>query len=507
MAEVFRGRVVGAHGITKEFALKRILPQLEQEDEFIAMMVDEARILVTLDHPNIVSVHEFCRVDGHYLLVMELVRGRALSRVAARAALLPDLALGIADVLFIGSQAAAGLGYAHAHTDADGHPLGIVHRDVSPQNILVSWHGDVKVVDFGVAKAAGKINTTRGGVIKGKFAYMSPQQAQGERLDGRSDIFSLGIVLWELLTRQRLFRGDSEREVLRQVITKPIPALGEMNPQIPDRVAEIVHRAVARQPEDRYPDAESLETDLVSVLHEIHRGYTRRNLAERMAALFMADIAEEKARFLESSSKSIEIMIEGRVAPPPPPVWSEPSAAGGAAGPLPPSESQTVSEGRARLPESVISAAGRPTGAAGPESAPAPFASKPAGLDGAPAASALLQARWRWLALAAALACVCLGLGVGVVALRRTPPAPPPAATPVTGLPGSPAAPPPAAVTSRDGGRLALPARDAAPEAVAPTGPAAIAGPARPGLPDAPRKKKRPRPAAKGDPEMLRQLR
>ncbi|MBI5477493.1 MAG: protein kinase [Deltaproteobacteria bacterium] len=308
MAEVYRARVTGAHGFAKEFALKRILPHLCDEEEFISMLVDEARIMVTLDHPNIVSVHEFAKAEGTYLLAMELVRGRSLFDVEKRSRAIPSSELSIPDLLFVAAQTAAALAYAHSRRDSLGNPLSIVHRDVSPQNILISGAGDVKVVDFGVAKAAGKLTATRMGVIKGKFAYMSPEQARGDGLDARSDIFALGVVLWEALARQRLFRGDSETATLRNVMGKAIPSLAQVDPRIPARVAAIVRKTLERRVEDRYQDAETLESDLVGILHRLQPGYTRRHLAERMGELFAPEIADEASRPLpvEHTIKSLD---------------------------------------------------------------------------------------------------------------------------------------------------------------------------------------------------------
>jgi eukaryotic-like serine/threonine-protein kinase len=384
MAEVYRARVTGAHGFAKEFALKRILPHLCDEEEFISMLVDEARIMVTLDHPNIVSVHEFARAEGTYLLAMELIRGRSLFDVEKRSRAIPNAELSISDLLFVAAQTAAALAYAHTRRDSSGAPLAIVHRDISPQNILISWAGDVKVVDFGVAKAAGKLTATRMGVIKGKFAYMSPEQSRGEAIDARSDIFALGVVLWEALAKQRLFRGDSETATLRNVMTKVVPSLAQVDPRIPAKVAAIVRRMLERRIDDRYQNAETVESDLVGILHRLHPGYTRRHLAERMGELFAPEIADEQSRPLavektttldegkesgvsaeEQARKEAQARAVAEVGPAPKgaPEPSDAKTKAGAGQALPSDEQKTVSQ-RSGLGLPEISGPGQPAGPA-----------------------------------------------------------------------------------------------------------------------------------------------
>ncbi|MBI5480255.1 MAG: serine/threonine protein kinase [Deltaproteobacteria bacterium] len=271
MAEVFRARARGAHGVRKDVAVKRQLPTAGFQEEYAKMVLDEARISTTLEHPNIVSVHEFCKVDGRYLLVMELVNGRSLAQVNQRIWSHGLAGLDLADVLFVGSEAAGALAYAHAKCDSTGQPLKVVHRDMSPQNILLSWDGVVKVADFGVAMATHRLHHTGLGFIKGKLAYMSPEQARGqEALGGQSDLFSLGIVLWETLARRRLFHDEKDDlKTVGNVHDMRVPPLSEIDPRIPRSVEAILARALARPLTERYQDAQALQEAFLARLSHV----------------------------------------------------------------------------------------------------------------------------------------------------------------------------------------------------------------------------------------------
>src|SRR2546423_212550 len=219
MAEVFRAVYQGAAGIEKTVALKRILPGLDAAAEFVQMFIDEARIAVSLTHVNVAQVFDFGEVGGTYYLAMELVDGVDLGRLmeAARRRNRERPGVPPAMAAFIVAEAARGLAYAHDRRGPSGALLGIVHRDVSPQNVLLSYSGEVKIADFGIAKAVGKLHKTQSGAVMGKLRYMSPEQVTGEPLDGRSDVFALGVVLWELLTGAQLFHGDNPGQVTEQV--------------------------------------------------------------------------------------------------------------------------------------------------------------------------------------------------------------------------------------------------------------------------------------------------
>jgi len=272
--------------------VKRILPHLSSQEQFVRMFLDEARIGALLDHPNIVRIIEVGQDAAGYFLVMEPVQGKPLSAVLRRAVgAKKPLAHGQA--AFIVGQAANGLGYAHALTDAAGVPLNIVHRDISPQNILVSFDGAVKVIDFGVASALGRITETIPGGLKGKIEYMSPEQASGDSADRRSDIFALGVVLWEALCGRRLFRRRTELETMRAIFDEPIPRLPKAA-SVSQRLENIVMHALEREPANRFQDAR--EMALLLQQHAFRSdGFDLIQLAAQMKSLFAADHAGWKA--------------------------------------------------------------------------------------------------------------------------------------------------------------------------------------------------------------------
>ncbi len=231
MAEVFRA----VHTPTGTLvALKRILPPVAEDEEFIKMFEDEARIASHLEHPYIARCLDFGQVDGEWFIAFEYVSGRDLRALFDRCAKTiehPPLWF----TLYVFARIGEGLAYAHARKNADGEPVSIVHRDVSPQNIVVSFEGDVKLIDFGIAKAAGKLSRTQVGSIKGKFGYMSPEQLAGREIDQRADLFSLGVCMWELLTLQRLFSADNELLVIEKVKTLRVEPPSTLQPEMPAR--------------------------------------------------------------------------------------------------------------------------------------------------------------------------------------------------------------------------------------------------------------------------------
>jgi tetratricopeptide (TPR) repeat protein len=265
MAEVFLAKSTGAEGIEKVLVVKRVLPTFARSSKFIAMFTAEAQVAVRLNHPNIVQVYGFEQVKNQFLLAMEFVDGLDLGRLrsAARRAgrrLPPGLAA------FVVMDAAKGLDYAHKRRDDDGEPLEIVHRDVSPQNVLISYEGTVKVADFGIAKA--RLVTEETGVIKGKFAYMSPEQARGERVDRRSDVYSLGILLAELLMDRAMYPGRQGLDVLEEVRVGRRTLPREVDPTVPEELEAIVAKATSLEAGDRYDTARIFASRLAQYLHE-----------------------------------------------------------------------------------------------------------------------------------------------------------------------------------------------------------------------------------------------
>ena len=295
MAEVFRAKPLNSPDPQKFLALKRILPHLAEDDEFIKMFVDEARLTVQLDHPNIVRTYELGQFKSSSYILMEFISGKDV--LALQKALRQNRRImNVAQACFIGRELARGLDYVHTKRDADGNPLNIIHRDVSPQNILITYTGRVKVIDFGIAKAAVQSTKTQVGVLKGKFGYMSPQQVRGEEVDHRSDIYSIGIVLWEVLTNRRLFRGDNEYETLQLVREPDVEPPSAFNSHVPSAVDEMVMRALEIDPDERYQHAARLAGDLDSFLQEASVTYGAEQLASWMARTFPDELQEEREK-------------------------------------------------------------------------------------------------------------------------------------------------------------------------------------------------------------------
>jgi hypothetical protein len=285
MAEVFRAVLRGAAGFEKVVALKRILPAFGEEPGFVTLFQDEARIASTLTHANIAQVFELGEVDGTFYLALELVDGLDLGKLVKRLAAARQ-PMPLACAVFIVAEAARGLAHAHETRGPDGQLVGIVHRDVSPPNLLLSRAGDVKVADFGIAKAAGKVHKTETGVVMGKLRYMSPEQVAGDvELDARSDIFSLGVILYELCAGGPLFPDAPPVRAAELVRTADILPPSTRNPEVPAALDAIVLRALARRREDRYPRAADLARDLSVFLAGYAPGFTREDLGVMVTRL------------------------------------------------------------------------------------------------------------------------------------------------------------------------------------------------------------------------------
>jgi serine/threonine-protein kinase len=285
MGEVYLGAVRGAAGFEKQVAIKRILPHLAGDEEFVRRFIDEARIVVTLNHGNIVPVLDMGEEDGEYFIAMEYLPGKdlreVLRRATARALRIPP---GLA--LFITAELCRGLAYAHRKVDDQGRDLGIVHRDVSPSNVILGWEGLVKLTDFGVAQALGRLSESLSGTLRGKVAYMSPEQALGDPLDGRSDIYSAGIVLWECLTGARLFEGDSDPAVIRRVQDGLAPPPSSRVPGLAASLDAVTLKALARNPKDRYADMGEFEQTVQRLLHAEFQGADAPALSKLLRDLF-----------------------------------------------------------------------------------------------------------------------------------------------------------------------------------------------------------------------------
>ena len=293
MAEIFRARYEPAPGVTKQVVIKRILPHYAENKGFIAMFTNEAKIVMGLSHGNIAQVFDFGAIDGDYFLAMELVDGHPLSKVVKRARTLGIPVLPPEYAAFICAEMLKGLHYAHARLDEQGRPLKIVHRDVSPQNVLISYEGQVKLVDFGIAKARNATGEeTAANAVKGKYAYFAPEQARAKELDSRTDVFAAGIVLYELLTGQLPFQGrlmDVMARIVRGQFQKP----REINPRIPPDLERVVLKAMALEKNDRYQSAEAFQQDLNRFLANNHPEFTGTMLTYFLQLLFEEELVKE----------------------------------------------------------------------------------------------------------------------------------------------------------------------------------------------------------------------
>ena len=391
MADVWRAEVTGAAGVTKEVALKLVRGEHAARSDFVRMFVEEARLASRLGHANVVQVFEFDAVDGRYYIAMELVRGRHLGRVADRAREL-GTRFGVPRIAQVGIEVARGLAHAHRLSEA-GRPLGVVHRDVSPHNVLVSFEGEVKLTDFGIARAMDRAGLSSPGTIKGKAAYMAPEQARGDAaVDARADVFSLGVILWELCTGRRLFARESDAATLEAVKAgEAISPPSAWNEEVPPALDRAVLAALAHEPGRRTASAQDLGAALSAILLEVARAPEDHDLRAFMHRLFEAEIAAQDA-----------------VAPEPTRVRpaahaGEPEAAWGGGEPEPPTRTVAASRPRPRRRAALLAGAAglalaggaaiavalaRPGTGAGSRAATSPAPSAPAA-PAAPAAGPL----------------------------------------------------------------------------------------------------------------------
>ncbi|MCH2532932.1 MAG: protein kinase [Bdellovibrionales bacterium] len=309
MAEVFLARSTGASGIGKFVAIKRILPQFTDNKEFIRMFKDEAKIAMNLSHGNIVSIYEFGVENQQFFLVMEYVEGRNLRQILNKMKK-KSSKFSVEQIVYIINQISAGLDHAHRCLDGStGKPLNITHRDMSPQNVMLTFEGEIKVVDFGIAKAESQIESTRAGTLKGKFGYMSPEQAEGHEVDLRTDIFSLGIILWELLTNERLFVSNNEINTLRKIRECNIPSLKKYNPNIHPELERITMKALSRDKNLRYQTSAALNRDLTRFLNRQFPDFSPQDFAISIKTLFADEILKIRKRMV-SYAKKTEITEE-----------------------------------------------------------------------------------------------------------------------------------------------------------------------------------------------------
>jgi len=395
MAEIFLARQLGPVGFTKLVVLKRILPQLASQERFVRMFLDEARLAARFNHPNVVQIYDLGREGDDYYIAMEYIHGEDLKAIVRRCSEIGQR-LPIEHIVKVFSGVLDGLYYAHTQQDLEGRPQGVVHRDVSPHNVLLSYQGGVKLVDFGIAKARSEISTTVPGKVKGKHAYMSPEQVRGQDLDGRSDVFSVGIVMYELLTWTRLFKRVKPLETLQAVTGDPITPIRQVNPGVPAELERIVLRALSRDREARYATARDMQLELEDFL--LAAGL-RSNPA--LLSMFMQELFDEKVRarskaLTMANAQNLESLVLGAKQGTPDLVGfldqffapsTRPDVEPGSAPEFTPSSEEAAAqstEARPATPPPVVGGAVPPRRVAPPTTAPSLPASLPPGVAPAP---------------------------------------------------------------------------------------------------------------------------
>lgn len=325
MAEVYKARMKGLEGFQKIVAIKRILPHLTDNDEFVTMFIDEAKLAAQLQHPNIIHIYDLGKIERSYYIAMEYIDGldlrSILNKLQAKGERFP-----LPLALYVGARLADALDYAHRKRDFKGQAMALVHRDVSPQNVLISYEGEIKLCDFGIAKAASKASHTRAGALKGKLQYMSPEQAWGKDLDHRSDIFSLGLVLYEMIVGRKAFSGDSELSILEQVRSPRLVPPREVDPTIPPEVEQILLKALKEKREERYQSAADMAKDLEAAM----RAFEPTPSAAQLAA-FLCDLqGRERPALATEAAATVKLPVTPPPARPPepqPPAAPEPKPA------------------------------------------------------------------------------------------------------------------------------------------------------------------------------------
>ena len=314
MAELYRSKVTREHGFEKLVAIKKILPHLTDQGNLVKAFIDEAKLAALLQHENIVQIYDFGSIDGEYFIAMEYLFGKDLRRLThkARKTAVP---LALENTLYIISCICAGLDYSHNLKDLQGKPLNIIHRDINPQNIFLTYEGQVKIIDFGIAKAASHNSTTHEGLIKGKLAYMSPEQATGKTIDHRSDIFSTGIIFYELLAGRRMFEGET-MEVYSQVREARYEPLDKLMPDLPTKLHKIVERALAKEPDERYQTCGEMLADLEECIFEMSVRLNGRSFANFVKEFFKEELALEETALWEKTQAYGEVKSDTGSLPP-----------------------------------------------------------------------------------------------------------------------------------------------------------------------------------------------
>jgi len=295
MAEVFKAKITGEMGFEKHLVLKKVLPHLADEEKWIMHFTDEAKLAALLQHENIIHIYDFGKTDDRWFMAMEYLPGKDLKEVIING-LEKGMHLSLANILLVISKICAGLDYAHQLKGRSGKPLKIIHRDISPQNIFLTFDGKVKIIDFGIARAAERSVQTQTGIIKGKLAYMSPEQGAGKAMDSRSDIFAVGILLYELLTRKRMYKGEVS-EILLKVIQADYESVDTLLEGYPSELFEILGKALAKKPDDRYHTAGEMQADIENFMYTFDFRSSSKDLADYMQIIFKDDYDKESENF------------------------------------------------------------------------------------------------------------------------------------------------------------------------------------------------------------------
>ncbi len=309
MAEVFKGESLSVQGFKKQVAIKRVLPHLAQNKNFISMFLDEARLGARLTHANIVTVFDIGAADNTFFIVMEFVDGCNLKTIIETYRQ-SGKRLGVKEALYIAMNALNGLSFAHELTDDDGKELHIVHRDVSPPNILLSKRGEVKVTDFGLAKATTQLEKTDPGVVKGKFSYLSPEAAFGQPVDARTDVFALGIVIWEMLAGRRLFLGESDFQTVKLVQQANIPSLARINPEVDAELEGILGMSLTQDTASRYQNAREFQDALAGYLFSRKLKVTAFDIATLVKAAILTKAELKKGETAPGQQSIIDRLIQ-----------------------------------------------------------------------------------------------------------------------------------------------------------------------------------------------------
>ena len=311
MAEVFKGVTYSEEGFERQMAVKRVLPHIAEDKDFIEMFIDEAKLVSQLQHPNIPQVYHLGKYEDQYFISMEFISGQDVRSLFDRGAM-QSIKLDLGVCAYIVMEVCEALDYAHRKTNDRQEPLSLIHRDVSPQNIIVSYDGTVKLIDFGIAKAVGQINQTQAGILKGKFSYMSPEQARGYSIDARSDLFGLGAVLYELITLERCFLGQTDFSTIERVRNTEYRLPRKIRREIPTQLEKIVRKSLAKDPNDRFQSAADFQEALRVFVrtHQLQR--SREQVATYMSSIFAQEVKNEQARFENFRAYALQHIPEAK---------------------------------------------------------------------------------------------------------------------------------------------------------------------------------------------------